>query len=103
MSTGYAWTMMPAIRELYGEDEAKMKAGVKRHLEFFNCATTPSPFIIGITCAMEEPVSYTHLVITIPQAMYPARLRLKSIRKSARLLISAMTKRRRSFWNTKKN
>ena len=54
MSTGYAWTMMPAIRELYGEDEAKMKAGVKRHLEFFNCATTPSPFIIGITCAMEE-------------------------------------------------
>ena len=54
MSTGYAWTMMPAIRELYGDDEVRMKAGVKRHLEFFNCATTPSPFIIGITCAMEE-------------------------------------------------
>ena len=53
-SSGYAWTMMPAMRELYGDNPAKMKEGVKRHLEFFNCATTPSPFIIGITCAMEE-------------------------------------------------
>lgn len=54
MSTGYAWTMMPAMRELYGNNPEKMKEGVKRHLEFFNCATTVSPFIIGITCAMEE-------------------------------------------------
>ena len=53
-STGYAWTMMPALRELYGDDSVAMKSAVKRHLEFFNCATTPSPFIIGITCAMEE-------------------------------------------------
>lgn len=54
MSTGYSWTMMPAMKELYGDNPEKMKEGVKRHLEFFNCATTPSPFIIGITCAMEE-------------------------------------------------
>ena len=54
MSTGYAWTMMPALRELYGDRPEEMKKAVKRHLEFFNCATTPSPFIIGITCAMEE-------------------------------------------------
>lgn len=54
MSTGYAWTMMPALRELYKDDPVEMKKAVKRHLEFFNCATTPSPFIVGITCAMEE-------------------------------------------------
>ncbi len=54
MSSGYAWTMMPALRELYGDNAPEMKKAVKRHLEFFNCATTPSPFIIGITCAMEE-------------------------------------------------
>lgn len=54
MSTGYAWTMMPALRELYADDPDQMKTAVKRHLEFFNCATTPSPFIIGISCAMEE-------------------------------------------------
>ncbi|MCD7908544.1 MAG: PTS system mannose/fructose/sorbose family transporter subunit IID [Clostridium sp.] len=54
MSTGYAWTMMPALRELYQDNPDEMKKAVKRHLEFFNCATTPSPFIIGISCAMEE-------------------------------------------------
>ena len=54
MSTGFAWTMMPALRNLYGDDPDKMQEAVKRHLEFFNCATTVSPFIIGITCAMEE-------------------------------------------------
>lgn len=54
MSSGYAWTMMPALRELYADEPEQMKTAVKRHLEFFNCATTPSPFIIGISCAMEE-------------------------------------------------
>jgi len=54
MSTGYAWTMMPALRELYADNPDEMKKAVKRHLEFYNCATTPSPFIIGISCAMEE-------------------------------------------------
>ncbi len=54
MSTGYAWTMMPALRELYGDNPEEMKKGVKRHLEFFNCAATTSPFIVGISCAMEE-------------------------------------------------
>lgn len=54
MSTGYGWTMTPAIKKLYGDDEDKLKEGFQRHLEFFNCATTTSPFIIGISCAMEE-------------------------------------------------
>lgn len=54
MSTGYAWTMMPAIRRLYSDNEVELKAGYQRHLEFYNCATTTSPFIIGISCAMEE-------------------------------------------------
>ena len=54
MSTGYCYTMMPALKELYKDDPAAMKAAVKRHLEFFNCATSTSPFVIGLTCAMEE-------------------------------------------------
>lgn len=54
MSTGYAWTMLPALRELYSNNPIELKKAVKRHLEFYNCATTTSPFIIGITCAMEE-------------------------------------------------
>ena len=48
MSTGYCYTMMPALKELYKDDPAAMKAAVKRHLEFFNCATSTSPFVIGL-------------------------------------------------------
>lgn len=54
MSTGYGWAMTPAIKKLYGNNEEKLKEGFQRHLEFFNCATTTSPFILGISCAMEE-------------------------------------------------
>lgn len=54
MSTGYGYTMMPALKELYKDDPKGMREAVKRHLEFFNCATSTSPFIIGLTCAMEE-------------------------------------------------
>lgn len=54
MSTGYAYTMMPALKELYKDDPEGLKAAVKRHLEFYNCATSTSPFLIGLTCAMEE-------------------------------------------------
>lgn len=54
MSTGYAWAMSPVIKALYHGDDAKLKEGYQRHLEFFNCATTTSPFILGISCAMEE-------------------------------------------------
>ena len=54
MSTGYCYTMMPALKELYKDDPEGLKAAVKRHLEFYNCATSTSPFLIGLTCAMEE-------------------------------------------------
>ena len=49
MSTGYGYTMMPALKELYKDDPKAMQEAVKRHLEFFNCATSTSPFIIGLT------------------------------------------------------
>lgn len=54
MSTGYAYAMLPALRELYKDDPEKLQEAVKRHLEFFNCATSTSPFILGLSCAMEE-------------------------------------------------
>ena len=73
MSTGYGYTMMPALKELYKDDPKAMQEAVKRHLEFFNCATSTSPFIIGLTCAMEEqnasePGSYDTSSITSVKA-----------------------------------
>lgn len=54
MSIGYAWAMSPVLKKLYGNDKEQLKAGYQRHLEFFNCSTSTSPMILGISCAMEE-------------------------------------------------
>lgn len=54
MSLGYAWAMTPVLQRLYGDDPKELNPGYKRHLEFFNCTTTMSPMILGLSCAMEE-------------------------------------------------
>lgn len=54
MSLGYAWAMTPVLQKLYGDNQEELSDGFKRHLEFFNCATSTAPMILGISCAMEE-------------------------------------------------
>lgn len=54
MSLGYAWAMTPVLKKLYGDNHAELSDGYKRHLEFFNCATSTAPMVLGISCAMEE-------------------------------------------------
>lgn len=53
MSLGYSYAMYPIINRVYQSEEDKIDA-VKRHLEFFNCTAAMSPFIMGVTAAMEE-------------------------------------------------
>lgn len=95
MSTGYAYTMMPALKELYKDDPEGLKAAVKRHLEFYNCATSTSPFLIGLTCAMEEqnasePEEYDAGSITSVKAALMGHLPVSAIRSSgARSVLSA--------------
>jgi mannose/fructose/N-acetylgalactosamine-specific phosphotransferase system component IID len=52
-SNTYCYAMIPALKKLYPNPE-KFKAALKRHLVVFNCATSTTPFILGISCAMEE-------------------------------------------------
>ncbi|WEV40153.1 PTS system mannose/fructose/sorbose family transporter subunit IID [Lactobacillus sp. ESL0681] len=54
MALGYAWSMTPVLKRLYGDDEEQLQKGYQRHLEFFNCSASVSPMILGISCAMEE-------------------------------------------------
>ena len=51
---GFEFMMTPVLKKLYGNDKAKLSAALKRHLEFFNVTPALSPFIGGITAAMEE-------------------------------------------------
>lgn len=53
MSLGYSYAMYPIINRVYVNKQDKID-GVQRHLEFFNCTAAMSPFIMGVTAAMEE-------------------------------------------------
>lgn len=52
-NTGFAFSIIPALKKLYSTKE-KMAAALKRHLQFFNTSPYGSTLIIGITAAMEE-------------------------------------------------
>lgn len=52
-NTGFAFSVIPALKKLYTTKE-KMAAALKRHLQFFNTSPYGSTLIIGITAAMEE-------------------------------------------------
>lgn len=50
---GWAFSMIPAIKELYTEKEDQIEA-LKRHLEFYNTHPYVSSPVMGVTLAMEE-------------------------------------------------
>lgn len=53
MSAAFAYSMTGVIKKLYSDPEDQ-KAAMKRHLEFFNCTSAMSPFIVGVAASMEE-------------------------------------------------
>lgn len=52
-NTGFAFSMLPALKKLYRNKEA-MAAALQRHLQLFNTSTYGSTLIIGLAAAMEE-------------------------------------------------
>ena len=50
---GWAFSMIPAIKELYPKKEDQVEA-LKRHLEFYNTHPYVSSPVMGVTLAMEE-------------------------------------------------
>lgn len=54
LNLGWAWSLMPALRKLYGDDKDEMAEALKRHLEFNNITPFISPVLMSISIAMEE-------------------------------------------------
>jgi fructoselysine and glucoselysine-specific PTS system IID component len=52
-NTGFAFTIIPALKRLYANKNDMAKA-LKRHLQLFNTSPYGSTLIFGITAAMEE-------------------------------------------------
>lgn len=54
MNLGYAYSMVPALKKIYGNNKEKLREAYKRHLEFYNVTPWLSTFPLGISIAMEE-------------------------------------------------
>lgn len=51
---GFAYSMIPVLKKLYGDDKEKYAAALTRHSEVYNNTFACSPFVLGISSAMEE-------------------------------------------------
>lgn len=54
LNLGWAWSMMPILRKLYGDDEEAMAQALQRHLVFNNITPFISTLLMSITAALEE-------------------------------------------------
>jgi len=51
---GYLFAIMPELKKIYKDDKEGLKAAYHRHMAAFNMTIAPSPFVMGISIAMEE-------------------------------------------------
>ena len=51
---GFAYSMIPVIKKLYGDNKEKKIDALMRHSEVYNNTYAMSPFVLGIASAMEE-------------------------------------------------
>lgn len=56
MSLGFCYTMIPALRKLYKNEEEYIQA-LNRHNEFFNCHPYTTNAVMGVALALEEQKS----------------------------------------------
>lgn len=54
MGSGYCYSIMPALKEIYKDDPAALQQAVKSHLQFFNCTPHMVNLILGVNLALEE-------------------------------------------------
>jgi len=54
MHMGFEYMISPGLQKIYEGDPKKLKESLERNLEFFNCTSHITPFIGGVTLAMEE-------------------------------------------------
>lgn len=50
---GYSWSLAPSLKKIW-HDTTDFGKALLRHMAAFNCATAPTPFIMGVSLSMEE-------------------------------------------------
>lgn len=49
---GFAYSMIPVLKKLYGDNKEKFSQALSRHSEVYNNTFACSPFVLGIAAAM---------------------------------------------------
>lgn len=51
---GFLYALMPSLKRIYKDDLEGYKEAMHRHVAAFNMTVAPSPFVMGMSVAMEE-------------------------------------------------
>lgn len=51
---GFLYAVMPSLKRIWKDDPEGYKEALHRHIAAFNMTVAPSPFVMGISVAMEE-------------------------------------------------
>ncbi|ELV8625844.1 PTS mannose/fructose/sorbose transporter family subunit IID [Vibrio cidicii] len=51
---GYAYSMIPALKKIHGNNKRDFATSLKNHLQFFNSSPKLFTFLLGLSVAMEE-------------------------------------------------
>lgn len=51
---GFAYSMIPALKKIHGNNRADLAKSLKNHLQFFNASPKLFTFLLGTAVAMEE-------------------------------------------------
>ncbi|MEG0264959.1 MAG: PTS system mannose/fructose/sorbose family transporter subunit IID [Erysipelotrichaceae bacterium] len=54
--SGYCYSIMPALKEIYKDDPDALQQAVKNHLQFFNTTPHTANIIFGVNMAVEQAV-----------------------------------------------
>lgn len=54
---GFAYSIIPVLKKLYGDNKEKLSQALSCHSEVYNNTFACSPFVLGIAAAMEEEAS----------------------------------------------
>lgn len=54
--SGYCYSILPALKEIYKDDPKSLQQAVKNHLQFFNTTPHTANIILGVNMALEQEV-----------------------------------------------
>lgn len=62
LGTGFAFALLPVLREAYGEDDAGLREAVGRHSDLFNSHPYLAPMALGAVAALERDRAASPLI-----------------------------------------